>query len=300
MGRDPAAARYRSLAGGNEMGERAGRRRSVFSRHGRQSDSGQSLFLADLHFGRETGFNDLHPHRFGEPLSDAAVRRRAQSHLRAQSRFAGGRLSRSGRQSNTRAVSQAAFRLHRGGGELGAVHLSRAAPLGALDLKNKNPQELFRDYRFWVACEADEELPHLLNYIGEDHIVIGSDYGHNDPSKRNRSSSKICAPAKTCRRMSKEPAENRAALRRWNKVNYPSLNYIGGNVTVRKIIATFVRLKTCRYISKRPLDAGFTGMTSFLCGLFTDLARDRNACSLMQCHRAAQDSYREYSLLPTR
>jgi predicted TIM-barrel fold metal-dependent hydrolase len=51
------------------------------------------------------------------------------------------------------------------------------------DLKTKNPQDLFRDYRFWVACEADEELPHLLNYIGEDHLVIGSDYGHNDPSK---------------------------------------------------------------------------------------------------------------------
>jgi len=51
------------------------------------------------------------------------------------------------------------------------------------DLKNKNPQELFRDYRFWIACEADEELPHLLPYIGADHLVIGSDYGHNDPSK---------------------------------------------------------------------------------------------------------------------
>lgn len=51
------------------------------------------------------------------------------------------------------------------------------------DLKNKDPRDLFREYRFWVACEADEELPHLLNYIGEDHLVIGSDYGHNDPSK---------------------------------------------------------------------------------------------------------------------
>ncbi|MGZ8531714.1 MAG: amidohydrolase family protein [Candidatus Binatia bacterium] len=51
------------------------------------------------------------------------------------------------------------------------------------DFKSKNPQDLFREYRFWIACEADEELPHLLNYIGEDHIVIGSDYGHNDPSK---------------------------------------------------------------------------------------------------------------------
>ena len=51
------------------------------------------------------------------------------------------------------------------------------------DLKNKDPRDLFHEYRFWVACEADEELPHLLNYIGEDHLVIGSDYGHNDPSK---------------------------------------------------------------------------------------------------------------------
>ena len=51
------------------------------------------------------------------------------------------------------------------------------------DFKSKNPLDLFREYRFWIACEADEELPHLLNYIGEEHIVIGSDYGHNDPSK---------------------------------------------------------------------------------------------------------------------
>ena len=51
------------------------------------------------------------------------------------------------------------------------------------DLKKADPRDLFREYRFWVACEADEELPLLLRYIGEDHLVIGSDYGHNDPSK---------------------------------------------------------------------------------------------------------------------
>jgi predicted TIM-barrel fold metal-dependent hydrolase len=34
-----------------------------------------------------------------------------------------------------------------------------------------------------VACEADEELPHLLRFVGEDKLIIGSDYGHNDPSK---------------------------------------------------------------------------------------------------------------------
>lgn len=46
-----------------------------------------------------------------------------------------------------------------------------------------DPQELFREYRFWVACEADEELPHLVRFLGEDKLIIGSDYGHNDPSK---------------------------------------------------------------------------------------------------------------------
>ena len=42
--------------------------------------------------------------------------------------------------------------------------------------------ELFCDYRLWVACEADEDLPMLLRYIDEDHIIIGSDYGHLDQS----------------------------------------------------------------------------------------------------------------------
>ena len=34
-----------------------------------------------------------------------------------------------------------------------------------------------------MACEADEELPHLVRFLGEDNLIIGSDYGHNDPSK---------------------------------------------------------------------------------------------------------------------
>jgi predicted TIM-barrel fold metal-dependent hydrolase len=43
--------------------------------------------------------------------------------------------------------------------------------------------ELFREYRLYVACEADEDIPYIARYTGEDHILIGSDYGHNDPSK---------------------------------------------------------------------------------------------------------------------
>jgi predicted TIM-barrel fold metal-dependent hydrolase len=42
--------------------------------------------------------------------------------------------------------------------------------------------QLFRDYRLFVACEADEDIPYLLNHIGEDNLLIGSDYGHHDQS----------------------------------------------------------------------------------------------------------------------
>lgn len=42
--------------------------------------------------------------------------------------------------------------------------------------------ELFDKYRLFVACEADEDIPYLIKYVGEDHLVIGSDYGHTDPS----------------------------------------------------------------------------------------------------------------------
>jgi predicted TIM-barrel fold metal-dependent hydrolase len=43
-------------------------------------------------------------------------------------------------------------------------------------------RQLFEEYRIYVACEADEDIPYLAHYIGEDNLMIGSDYGHNDPS----------------------------------------------------------------------------------------------------------------------
>jgi predicted TIM-barrel fold metal-dependent hydrolase len=52
--------------------------------------------------------------------------------------------------------------------------------------KHRSGPDLFRDFRFYIACEADEDLPYLLQYIGEDHMIIGSDYGHNDPSEENQ------------------------------------------------------------------------------------------------------------------
>ena len=45
--------------------------------------------------------------------------------------------------------------------------------------------KLFRDYRLYVAAETDEDLPYLLGHMGSDHMVMGSDYGHQDQSKES-------------------------------------------------------------------------------------------------------------------
>jgi len=34
----------------------------------------------------------------------------------------------------------------------------------------------------YVACEVTDDLPYVLKYAGEDNLMIGTDYGHNDPS----------------------------------------------------------------------------------------------------------------------
>jgi len=41
---------------------------------------------------------------------------------------------------------------------------------------------IFRDYRLYVACEVDEDLPYILKYVGEDNLIVGSDYTHADQS----------------------------------------------------------------------------------------------------------------------
>jgi predicted TIM-barrel fold metal-dependent hydrolase len=41
---------------------------------------------------------------------------------------------------------------------------------------------LFRDNRVYVTCQVDEDLPYILQYVGEDNLIVGSDYTHRDPS----------------------------------------------------------------------------------------------------------------------
>jgi predicted TIM-barrel fold metal-dependent hydrolase len=45
---------------------------------------------------------------------------------------------------------------------------------------------MFREYRIFVACEADEDVKYISQYTGEDHLIIGSDYGHQDPSEERQ------------------------------------------------------------------------------------------------------------------
>ena len=47
---------------------------------------------------------------------------------------------------------------------------------------NALARSLIRDNHVYVACQTDDDLPYVLKYSGEDNIVIGSDYGHNDTS----------------------------------------------------------------------------------------------------------------------
>ena len=45
---------------------------------------------------------------------------------------------------------------------------------------------LFDEYNMWVSYEVCEDLPYLMDKIGEDHIVVGTDYGHHLPGSTDR------------------------------------------------------------------------------------------------------------------
>jgi predicted TIM-barrel fold metal-dependent hydrolase len=41
---------------------------------------------------------------------------------------------------------------------------------------------LFKENRIYITCQVDEDLPYILKYVGEDNLIVGSDYTHRDPS----------------------------------------------------------------------------------------------------------------------
>ena len=42
--------------------------------------------------------------------------------------------------------------------------------------------QVLRKSKIWVTCQTDDDLPYVLKYSGDDRLVIGTDYGHNDTS----------------------------------------------------------------------------------------------------------------------
>ncbi len=41
---------------------------------------------------------------------------------------------------------------------------------------------LYHDNRIYITCQVDEDLPYILQYVGADNLIVGSDYTHRDPS----------------------------------------------------------------------------------------------------------------------
>ena len=44
------------------------------------------------------------------------------------------------------------------------------------------PEAPLKANNLWVACENTDDLPYVVSHAGEDQLMIGTDYGHHDPS----------------------------------------------------------------------------------------------------------------------
>ena len=42
--------------------------------------------------------------------------------------------------------------------------------------------DALREFNLFVTCQVDEDLPYVLQYTGEDNLIVGSDYCHADQS----------------------------------------------------------------------------------------------------------------------
>jgi predicted TIM-barrel fold metal-dependent hydrolase len=44
------------------------------------------------------------------------------------------------------------------------------------------PENVFDAYNIFVTCQTNDDVPYIVRYCGENRLVIGTDYGHTDPS----------------------------------------------------------------------------------------------------------------------
>jgi len=44
------------------------------------------------------------------------------------------------------------------------------------------PKNVFEEYNIFVTCQVNDDVPYVVRCAGENRLVIGTDYGHTDPS----------------------------------------------------------------------------------------------------------------------
>ena len=49
-------------------------------------------------------------------------------------------------------------------------------------LGRRMPENLLEANKIFVACEVSDDIPYILKYAGDDQLMVGTDYGHHDPS----------------------------------------------------------------------------------------------------------------------
>ena len=47
-------------------------------------------------------------------------------------------------------------------------------------LQGRVTGDILRDNHLFVACQTDDDIPYVVQYAGEDNLVMGTDYGHAD------------------------------------------------------------------------------------------------------------------------
>jgi predicted TIM-barrel fold metal-dependent hydrolase len=59
----------------------------------------------------------------------------------------------------------------------------RAEATSLSGLKFEARDDIFSANRIYVTCQVDEDLPYVIGQMGDDNLLVGSDYSHQDPSK---------------------------------------------------------------------------------------------------------------------
>ncbi len=56
--------------------------------------------------------------------------------------------------------------------------------------------DFLKENRIYVTCQTSDDLPYILEHVGDDQIVLGTDYGHNDTASKIIALRKLKADSK--------------------------------------------------------------------------------------------------------